>query len=251
MGMMVMSLLFIMLARFVIAFLPRSKHILISWLKSPSDLGAQENKVCRCFLFSPIYSSWNDGSRCHDLSFLNVEPNSTFFKTNQLVTLCISQRSSQSDDPNKLGDSRPGYWATWLQLWLKILQKKRIQDLHYSDPFKLPQTKRALIQGLSLFPREGAAHSWGASLLCSFFAWQRNKATLSLSPKTQPRGLTGRLGISLHVSLLQERGGLEDFSDRTRLPGTPCHRAMPQSHLTHWLGSRTSRLWWRTGKSLT
>jgi len=32
----VMFLLFNMLARFVIAFLPRSKHLLISWLQSPS-----------------------------------------------------------------------------------------------------------------------------------------------------------------------------------------------------------------------
>ena len=31
------SLLFNMLSRFVIAFLPRSKHLLISWLKSPSE----------------------------------------------------------------------------------------------------------------------------------------------------------------------------------------------------------------------
>ncbi|XDA85283.1 hypothetical protein R6Z07M_015044 [Ovis aries] len=32
----VMSLLFIMLSRFVIAFLPRSKRLFISWLQSPS-----------------------------------------------------------------------------------------------------------------------------------------------------------------------------------------------------------------------
>ena len=32
----VMSLLFNRLSRFVIAFLPRSKHLLISWLQSPS-----------------------------------------------------------------------------------------------------------------------------------------------------------------------------------------------------------------------
>ena len=32
-----MSLLFNMPSRFVIAFLPRSKHLLISWLQSPSD----------------------------------------------------------------------------------------------------------------------------------------------------------------------------------------------------------------------
>ena len=43
----VMSLLFNTLSRFVIAFLPRSKPLLISWLQSPSTVifGAQENKV--------------------------------------------------------------------------------------------------------------------------------------------------------------------------------------------------------------
>ena len=34
----VMSLLFNMLSRLVITFLPRSKHLLISWLQSPSVL---------------------------------------------------------------------------------------------------------------------------------------------------------------------------------------------------------------------
>ena len=70
----VMSLLFNTLSRFVIVFLPRSKHLLISWLQSPpSDFGAQENKVCHCFHGFPIYLPWSDGTRCHDLCFLNVE----------------------------------------------------------------------------------------------------------------------------------------------------------------------------------
>ena len=45
----VMSLLFNTLSRFVIAFLPRSKCLLISWLQSPSSVifGVQENKICR------------------------------------------------------------------------------------------------------------------------------------------------------------------------------------------------------------
>ena len=41
----VMSLLFNMLSRFVIAFLPRSKHILISWLQSPSALISEPKKI--------------------------------------------------------------------------------------------------------------------------------------------------------------------------------------------------------------
>ena len=40
----VMSLLFNMLSRLVIAFLPRSKHLLISWLKSPSAVILEPQK---------------------------------------------------------------------------------------------------------------------------------------------------------------------------------------------------------------
>ena len=49
----VMSLLFNILSRFLIAFLPRSKCLLISWLQSLSTVifGAQENKICHCFHF--------------------------------------------------------------------------------------------------------------------------------------------------------------------------------------------------------
>ena len=46
-----MSLLFNMLSRLVIAFLPRSKHLLIWWLQSPSAviLEHPQNKFCHCF----------------------------------------------------------------------------------------------------------------------------------------------------------------------------------------------------------
>ena len=48
----VISLLFNTLSRFVIAFLPRSKHLLAS-VTICSDFGAQENKLCYCFHYSP------------------------------------------------------------------------------------------------------------------------------------------------------------------------------------------------------
>ena len=71
----VMPLLLNMLSRLVITFLPRNKHLLISWLQSPicSDFGAQKHKVWHCFHCFPIYFPWSDGTRCHDLRFLNVE----------------------------------------------------------------------------------------------------------------------------------------------------------------------------------
>ena len=53
----VMSLLFNMLFRFVIAFLPRIKRLLISWLQSPSAviLEPPKNKVSHCFHCFPVY----------------------------------------------------------------------------------------------------------------------------------------------------------------------------------------------------
>ena len=41
----VMSLLFNMLSRLVITFLPRSKHLLISWLQSPSAMILEPQKI--------------------------------------------------------------------------------------------------------------------------------------------------------------------------------------------------------------
>ena len=53
----VMSLLFNMLSRLVLAFLPRSKRLLISWLQSPSAviLKPPQNKVSHCLHCFPIY----------------------------------------------------------------------------------------------------------------------------------------------------------------------------------------------------
>ena len=57
-----------------IAFLPRSKCLLIlCCITICSDFGAQENKVCHCFHCFAIYLPWSDGTRCHDICFLNVE----------------------------------------------------------------------------------------------------------------------------------------------------------------------------------
>ena len=71
----VMSLFFNMLSRLVIACLPRSKRLLISWLQSPSAviLEPKKNKVCHCLHCFPIYLPWSDRTRCHDLCFLHVE----------------------------------------------------------------------------------------------------------------------------------------------------------------------------------
>ena len=67
----VMSLLFNRLSRLVINFLPSSKCLLISWLQSV--ILEPKKIVCHCFHCFPISLQWSDGTRCHDLSSLNVE----------------------------------------------------------------------------------------------------------------------------------------------------------------------------------
>ena len=56
-----MSLLFNMLSRLVIAFLPRSKHLLISWLQSSSALILEPKKIktVTVYIVSP--------SICHEV----------------------------------------------------------------------------------------------------------------------------------------------------------------------------------------
>ena len=56
----VMSLLFNMLSRFVITFLPRSKRILISWLHHHLQwFWSPQNKVSHCFHHFPTYLPWS------------------------------------------------------------------------------------------------------------------------------------------------------------------------------------------------
>ena len=71
----VMSLLFNMLSRLVIAFLSRSKHLLISWLQSPSAVILEPKKI-KSVIDTIVFLSI-----CHEVmgldamisTFLNVE----------------------------------------------------------------------------------------------------------------------------------------------------------------------------------
>ena len=71
----VMSLLLNMLSSLVMTFLRRSERLLSSWLQSPSAviLEPPQNKVCHCFHCFSIYLPRSDGTRCHDIRFLNAE----------------------------------------------------------------------------------------------------------------------------------------------------------------------------------
>ena len=67
----VMSLLSNILSRLVITFLPRSKHLLISWLQSTSAVTLEPRKI-KCDTVSTV-SLWSNATRCHDLNVLYIE----------------------------------------------------------------------------------------------------------------------------------------------------------------------------------
>ena len=71
----VMSLLLNMLSRLVITFLPRSKHLLISWLQSPSAVILEPRKIKSATVstVSPSICHEVMGPGAMILSFLNVE----------------------------------------------------------------------------------------------------------------------------------------------------------------------------------
>ena len=62
----VMSLLFNMLSRLVIAFLPRAKCLLISWLQSPSVMTSEPKKI-KSFTVSIVFPSI-----CHEVIGLDA-----------------------------------------------------------------------------------------------------------------------------------------------------------------------------------
>ena len=57
----VISLLFNILPRFVMVFLPRSKHLLIAWLQSPSAVILEPPKI------KPVTVSIASPSICHEV----------------------------------------------------------------------------------------------------------------------------------------------------------------------------------------
>ena len=95
----VISLLFNIVSRLVIAFLPRSNCLLISWLQSPSAVILEPQKIKsappppnkNCFHCFPVYLPWSDRTRCHDLTFwmLSFRPLSSYH-----CPLSLSSRGS-------------------------------------------------------------------------------------------------------------------------------------------------------------
>ena len=77
----VISLLFNVLSKFVIVFLPKSKHLLISWLQSLSTVILETRKIksVTASIFSPSICYEMLGPDARILVFFNVEFQASFF----------------------------------------------------------------------------------------------------------------------------------------------------------------------------
>ena len=117
----IMSLLFNMLSRLVIAFLPRNNRLLISWLQSPSAVILEPQKVvCHCFHCFPIYLAnaisflfFNDHFKKHIYLFILAMPG---FNCSLRVLHCGMQASYlQYAGPSSLirDQARPSSTGAW------------------------------------------------------------------------------------------------------------------------------------------
>ena len=128
-----------MLSRFVIAFLPRSKHLLIS----PSAVILESKKIiwkiiCHCFRFFPFYLPWSDGIRCHDLSFFLIF-SSQLFHQEQLYT-------NKLDSLNEMD---------------KFIRRHKLPKLtQETDPLNQPVTRYS-IRNNKKFPEKESSSSDG------------------------------------------------------------------------------------------
>ena len=118
----VISLLFNMLSRFVIAFLPWSNHLLISWLQSPSIVILEPRKIkpVTIFIFSPSICPKVVGTDAVIFIFLTLSFKPAF----SLFSFTLIKRLF---DSSSLYVLRVGYhlciwgcccfsWKSWFQL---------------------------------------------------------------------------------------------------------------------------------------
>ena len=78
-----------------------------------NDFEAQENKICHCFHFFPLYLPWSDGTRCHVLCFLNAE-----FQASSLTSFTLIKRLFSSSSLSAINMVSSAY----LRLLLFLLE---------------------------------------------------------------------------------------------------------------------------------
>ena len=118
-----MSLLFNMLSRLVIAFLPNSKHLLISWLPSPSAVILESPKIksVTIYIFSPSICHEVIGPDAMILVFwtLSFKPAFSLFSSTFISRFFSSSSLSAKRVVSLL---IWGYWCFSWQSWFQLVR---------------------------------------------------------------------------------------------------------------------------------
>ena len=109
-----------------------------------SDFGAPQNKIWHCF---PIYFPWSDGTRCHDLRFLNVE---SFKPTFSLSSFTFIKRLFSSSSLSAIRVVSSAY-LRWLLFLLAIL----VSVCPSSNP-----TFHVMYSASKLYKQGGSVQPW-------------------------------------------------------------------------------------------
>ena len=131
----VMSLCFNMLSRLVIAFLPRSKRLLISWLQSLSAVILELPKiVCHHFHCFPIYLPWSVGldARIFVFWMLSFKTDFSLSSFNFIKRLFSSSLLSAIRVVSFAYMRLLIFWQSWFQLVLHPAQHFAWCTLHRS-----------------------------------------------------------------------------------------------------------------------
>ena len=116
----VMSLLFNMFSRLVIAFLLRSKHLLISWLQSPSAVILEPLKI-KSLTVSTVYPSI-----CHEMMTLDamifIFCILSFKPTFSLSSFTFIKRLFSSSSLSSLRCCHVHIWGDWYFSWQSWFQ---------------------------------------------------------------------------------------------------------------------------------
>ena len=132
----VMSLLFNMLSRLVITFLPRSKRLLISWLQSPSAVILEPRKVKSATVSTVSPSIYHEvmGPDVMILVFwiLNFKPTFSLSSFTFIKSLFSSSLSSIGWCHLHIWGYWYFSWQSWFQLVLLPAQRFSLCTLHIS-----------------------------------------------------------------------------------------------------------------------
>ena len=121
----VMSLLFNMLSRLVIAFLPKSKHLLISWLQSPSAVILEPKKI------KSVSVSTVSPSICHEVMrkfiwfqlFLNL-----------LILAFMTQNTVYFCEYSKCRWKECTFFCCWVEYSINVNQTQFVDGIFQGFP---------------------------------------------------------------------------------------------------------------------